>query len=180
MGNNWWAGNWWRGAVAAVVPSSLPLEEQIRELVAVKLATITVANGYAQNVTVYRPPVDEFEIPASGCPAVLLRSAKRSLKGHLRRAEEFILECVVICVVANSSPAPAPDEALAKLLADVRKLVYANRKWNDGVSNLARRTWIPDDIVHETEVQEATISSRVTFNILARSSVSNLAAVKEV
>lgn len=178
MGTYWWAGNWWQGSVSSPV-TGVPLEEQIRELVAAKLATITIANGYNQNATVHRPPVAVMDLGAADCPALSLRTSRRNLRPHLRGAEEFLLEVDVLCAVANTS-APASDEALAKLMADVRHLVYANPRWHDGSKFLAVKSWIPEDRVHETEVLEATISSFVRFIIKARSSQSDLTAVKDV
>jgi hypothetical protein len=178
MGNQWWLGNWWTGAVTAPPGAALPLEEKIRNLVVTKLATITIANGYNQNATVDRPPVGAYSYEVADCPKLVVRSSKRGVRAHLRRAEEFVLEFRIICIVANSGG--DPDGDLAKLMADVRRLVYTNRRWHNGAENLARRSWIPDDDTHETEVEEETLTSGVSFNVLARSSQTDLSQVKDV
>lgn len=178
MGSYWWAGNWWQGALPAVAPAGTPLDERIRNCVVSKLQTITVANGYNQTASVQRPPIGALEFEASDAPALVVRSSQKQARAHIRGAEEFILMFKVICIVANSGG--DPDGDLAKLMGDVSRVVWANRRWHDGAEYLARRTWIPEDAVHEPEVEEATLTSSVTFEVLARANRQDLTQVKDV
>jgi hypothetical protein len=150
------------------------LDEQILALVATKLATITVANGYSQTVTgVGRPPTDLFDVGTSDLPYLIVREKSRTGRWHLRGAEEFELEVEVLCLAATRT-------AVANLIADVKKCALANEFWNDGSSNLARETTFPDDRVHEVEVDEEVQSGSVRFRVLARASVSDPTATKAI
>ncbi len=177
MGVNWWRGNWWRGGSAA--PSSArALDDRIMDQVQPTLEEITEADGYHQDVTVYRPPIGALEFKAEETPALVIRRAGKSIRTHVRRAEEFVLTVKVICIVPNEGDDPRGD--LADLIADVKRVVYLNRRWNDGTEDLARRTWFVDDADHETEVDEETLTGAVTFQILARADRQDLTQVKEV
>lgn len=176
-GSNWWQGNWWAGAAAA--PSGSPaLDDQIMDLIKPALQTITVAGGYHQNVTVHRPPVGALQFKAADCPALVIRRSGKTIRTHIRRAEEFILTVKVICLVADAGGDPHGD--LANLIIDLKKVVYLNRRWNNGVASLARRTWFNDDNIHETEVSDDTLTGVVVFQILARADRTDLSKVKVV
>ncbi len=178
MGINWWKGNWWDGL--RTPPSGSPaLDDQILALIKPALETISVANGYHQNVTVHQQATfTPMDIEASACPALMIRRVTKRIRAHLRRAEEFILVVRVIALVAKSGA--DPDLDLANLLIDVKKVVYANRFWYNGVRNLARRTYFLDDDIHETEVPEDTLSGTCLFEILARADRNDLSQVRSV
>jgi hypothetical protein len=145
----------------------ISLEEQLMSLVAVKLATITIANGYEQTVLgVHRPPVGVFDIAPASCPALVVRKEASIPRFHLREAEEILLAVEVLCVATT----PA---LLVSLMADVKKLANANKYWNDGAANLARRTRNTDERQHETETDEETVTGRIVFEIMARSKLAD-------
>jgi hypothetical protein len=155
------------------------LYEQLMDLVATKLATITVANGYEQTVVgVHRPPIALFDLETADLPALLVRQEDNAPRFHLRGAEEFVLEVEVICAVDGEAADKA--EALSDLVADVKKLAHLNRYWNNGAANLARRTRITDGAHHETEVTEYVESAVVRFQIMARSDLKNPYIKKDV
>jgi hypothetical protein len=162
---------------------STALDEQIMDLVVAKVATITTGNGYEQTVasaSIFRASDSPTpaEIAVASCPAVQVRRLSKVTRFHLRGAEEFTLTLNLLCVVDAS--AADDDEAIQDLVNDVKKLVYANLLWNDGSSNLAARTWIVGETIHEAQVGEVTRTAIVTISIKARSSRSNPAAVKVV
>jgi hypothetical protein len=156
------------------------VEERLLDLVVSKLAGITVGNGYEETVlaaNIHRgQDIAPQEIGASDCPAACVRIASISTRWHLRGAEEILMELDLIGVV----DAAGGDEALADLMADFRKLVYANKFWNDGSENLARRSWVIEDERYEVEVAEATLSGRVRVGILTRVDRSNPYSLKAV
>jgi len=152
------------------------LTEQIVNLVETKLAGITVAGGYASTVlaaNIHQPPTAPQDIPAADCPAIVVRHLGNDPRWHLRGAEELTLEVLLICLATT----PA---LLAALMADVKKLVYANPMWNNGTANLARRTWVTGERQHETEVSEGVVSGSVFVSIVARASRTDPTSVKAV
>jgi hypothetical protein len=179
-GHNWWKGNWWAGAPAALPSGSPALDDQILSLVKPALETITVVNGYHQTVaTVYQQPtVTPMDVAASACPVLFIRRVTKRIKAHLRRAEEFVLVVRIIALVDKSGA--DPDLALANLLIDVKKVIYANRFWHNGIQNLACRTYFVEDDIHETECPELTLSGACLFEILARADRNDLSQVREV
>lgn len=175
----WWMGNWWAGGVASSPVTGVALDERIMQQIVDVLETITVANGYHQNVTVHRPPVGSQEFGASDCPAVSVRRMGKDIRTHLRGAEEFILSVRLICIVENTT-SPDPAEAIKNLMGDVKKAVYANRRWHDGTEFLARRTWFTEDGAKEPEIHEETITSTIVFQVLARASQTDYSQVKDI
>lgn len=152
------------------------LEEQILDVVVTKLATITTGNGYQQTVlaaNVKRPPEAISTFKATDCPGVSVRFEDKDCRYHLRDAEEFVLR-------VNLQVAATSDVLLRALVADVKKLIYANLVWNNGSANLARRTWIVEDGPHETEVDEGVVSASIHFSILARAALSDPTTVKAI
>lgn len=178
MGQNWWVGNWWAGASGSSSPGDIALDERIMQLIKPALETITVAGGFHQDVAVHRPPVAAYDFAPADCPALVIRRLAKVIRVHIRRAEEFVLRVQVIGIVANSGADPYGD--LSNLMGDLKKVVYANRRWNDGSEDLARRTYITDDGIHEPEVDEATLTSELTFDIVARADQEDLTAVRDV
>jgi hypothetical protein len=166
MGNYWWAGNWWAGAAPAAPGTGVALDERIMAQIKTVLEGVTVANGYHQDVTVVRPPEAPQSFGADDCPLYIIRRDVEQGRSHIRRAYEFILTVTIECVSANSGDTPEEDHA--NLRADLKHIVYQNRRWHDGSENLAQRTWILDTGVHETEVTERTVTSQVVFQVLAR------------
>lgn len=156
---------------------TVPLEEQLFELVAVKLATITVANGYLQTVAnVYRPPQAPQRVPVSDCPALAPRQVDKDSRYHLRDCEEMTVTLRIMAMV----DAAGGLAALHNLLGDVRKLAYANQRWNDGTRDLAVRTWVANSRPHETEVDEAVLTGMVEISIVARSNMSDPSVVQPI
>lgn len=150
------------------------LSEQILALVAVKLATITVGNGYSQTVAgVARPPTDLFDLAASDLPHLIVRQENKSPRWHIRGAEEFVLEVEVLVAALTLTD-------VANLIGDVKKCVIANEFWNNGAANLARGTTVVDDRVHEVEVEEEFASGVVRLQVIARASLSDPTAVKAI
>jgi len=155
------------------------LDEQVLDLVVSKLATITIANGYEETVLgVHRPPVDLFDLAAADCPALIVRKKTKLTESNLRLAEDLDLEVEVLCAVDGS--AADVHEALTDLVADVKKLVHANRLWNNGSSNLAVATRLVEDRIHETEVQEDVASAVVRFLVQARADLANPYVTKTI
>ena len=158
-----------------------PLDEQLEDLVVTKLLTITTGAGYEQTVAnAYRASdvPAPAEIPPADCPAVQVRRLEKRPRFHLRGAEEFLLLLDLVCVV--DAAAADHDEAIQDLVNDVKKLVYANPRWNNGSADLAVRSWVSGETIHEAEVDEATRTGVVTVAIKARADRTNLAAVKEI
>lgn len=152
------------------------LTEQIVNLVQTKCAGITVVGGYGSTVlaaNIHQPPVAPDEVSAADCPALIIRHLGNDVRWHLRGAEELTIEVRFICLATTPS-------LLAALMADVKKLVYANPRWNNGTSDLARRSWVTDERQHETEVSEGVVSGSVLGNIFARASRTDPTAVKAV
>lgn len=176
-GNYWWAGNWWTGADTPQ-SSGVALDERIMARIKTVLATVTVANGYHQTVTVTRPPEAPYQFKGTDCPLYVIRREVEQGRAHIRRAYEFVLTVAVICISRNSGATPEEDHA--NLRGDLKKIVLANRRWHDGVSNLARRTWLLDTGVHEPEVSEDTVTSEVVFQVFARADRADLSQPKVV
>lgn len=155
------------------------LEEQILAIIAQKLATITTDNGYQTNVVnVYRAstgadPAPQA-IPSEDRPAVQLRCLPIGNRVHIRGAIEMRIPIEIICVVDQDA------DALSKLVADVKKLLLANKRWNNGSADLARRTWLEDSLPHETEVAESDSSAAVLATIIARADQTDPTAVKAI
>jgi hypothetical protein len=159
------------------MPTSL--DEQIMDQVATKLATITTGNGYEQTVVaVHRPPVGPLELEVGDCPALIVRKFSKVSRMHLRGAEEMLIGVKVLCVVEADQT--DSNERLQDLIADVKKLVYVNKRWHNGSSNLAQRTWVDEDQPHETEVVEGNLTGSVLLRILARADITNPYTVKAV
>jgi hypothetical protein len=108
-----------------------------------------------------------------------VREVHHAVRDHIRGAEEGILQVEIICI-ANSASAAAHDEALQDLVGDVKKVIYANKKWNDGTTDLARRTWIVEDVVHESEADEPQGTASVVIGILYRADRTALYTVKAI
>lgn len=152
------------------------LTQQILDLIETKCAGITVANGYNSTVlaaNIHHPPAVPQDIPAADCPAIVIRHLGTDVRYHLRGAEELTVEVQFICLATT-------DALLKNLMADVKKLVYANPRWNSGAADLARRTWVAGERAHETEVAEGVVSGSVIIAILARASRTDPTAVKAV
>jgi hypothetical protein len=160
------------------MPSSL--DERLLDLVVSKIEGITVGNGYEETVlpaNIHRGQViAPQEIGAADCPAVCVYVAAIDSRWHLRGADEMTITVDLIGI----TDAAGGDEALADLLTDLKKLVYANKFWNDGSANLARRSWVVEDDRHEVEVAEATLSGRVRFLALVRADRSDPYSLKAV
>jgi hypothetical protein len=153
-----------------------PITEQILALIETKLAGITTGGGYQETVlaaNIFHPPEAPLDVKADNCPAITVRHNGTNNRWHLRAAEELLIEVDLVCV------ATTPD-LLKTLMGDVKKLVYANPFWNNGAANLARRTWIAEERVHETEVSEATVTGSVVIHILARADRTNPFTTKAV
>lgn len=142
------------------------LADRILDLIETKLAAISVAGGYQVTVAgVHRPPLAHQDIP--NLPAISLRRLPpKSSRWHLRGAEEFQLQVQLICVADD-------DDTLSQLMADARKVVLANLRWNDGAQDLAVRTWLDDDNQHEEEVDETPRTGRLAFTVMARADLTN-------
>ncbi len=162
------------------------LKEQILDTIVTKLAAINGAGGYETTVpaaNIFRPsaPAAPLEIPTTSMPALIVREVDHKPRPHIRGAEECILKVEIICI-AESVSAAAHDEALQDLIGDVKKLVYANKRWATGGpgTELARRTWIEGDIAHEPEVNDVHATAAVLVAILYRADVTSLSTVKAV
>lgn len=177
MGSNWWAGNWWTGA-GTPQSAGVSLDERIMDRIAVVLATVTVANGYHQDVTVKRPPEPAFNFAAGDGYIVSVRREGEQGRSHIRRAYEFTLTVAFICISPNDGATPYANHA--NFRGDLKKIIHANRRWNDGVSDLARRTWFLDTEVHEPEVTEETLTSEIVFQVFARADRADLSQPKVV
>lgn len=150
------------------------LADRILDLIETKLAAITVAGGYQVTVAgVHRPPLAHHDIPAT--PAISVRRLPpKASRWHIRGAEEFQLQ-VQLILVADT------DEVLSQLMSDVRKVIAANLRWNDGSEDLAVRTWFDDDNQHEEEVVDLTPrTGRIAITIMARASVTDPSQVKVI
>lgn len=176
--NYWWVGNWWAGADAASSSAGVALDERIMRRIKEILETISVANGYHQNVTVKRPPEPHANFKSSDGFILSIRREGEQGRSHIRRAYEFVLTVAVICISPNTGATPEEDHA--DLRGDLKRIVHLNRRWNDGAVNLARRTWFLDTGVHETEVNEDTLTSEVVFQVLARADRNDLSQPKVV
>jgi hypothetical protein len=152
------------------------LTQQIIDLIETKCAGITVVGGYNSTVlaaNIHHPPTAPQDIPAADCPAIVIRHLGNDSRYHLRGAEELTLEVQFICMSTT-------DALLKNLMGDVKKLVYANPRWNSGSADLARRTWVAGERAHETEVAEGVVSGSVIVAIVARASRTDPTAVKAV
>lgn len=152
------------------------LTEQIVNLIETKCAGITVANGYASTVlaaNIHQPPTAPQDIPAADCPAIVIRHLGNDVRYHLRGAEELTIEVQFICLSTTAA-------LLAALMADVKKLVYANPRWNTGSADLARRSWVMGERQHETEVAEGVVSGSVIISVVARASKTDPTSVKAI
>lgn len=158
-----------------------PLKEQLLDLVVTKLQAIAIASGYEETVTVYRPsaPAAPLDFAAAQLPAIIVCEVEHRTRWHIRGAEECILMLDIKCCVSSPS-AGAHDETLQDLIADVKKVVYANRLWNDGSANLAVRSWIEQDLAHEPEVSEAIGTGGVRVAIKYRADQANPFVTKAV
>jgi len=153
-----------------------PLTEQILDLIETKLAGITIGGGYQETVlaaNIFRPPEAPADVRSAGCPAVVVRHNGTNNRWHLRAAEELLIEVQFICVATTYA-------LLAILMADVKKLVYANPYWNNGAANLARRTWVAEERTHETEVNQEAVTGSLVIHVLARADRTNPFATKAV
>jgi hypothetical protein len=145
-------------------------------LIETKCAGITMAGGYASTVlaaSIHQPPTSPQDIAAADCPAIVIRHLGNDVRWHMRGAEELTLDVRLICLATT----PA---LLAALMADVKKLVYANPRWNTGAADLARRSWVADERQHETEVSEGVVSGMVAVNIVARASRTDPTTTKAI
>lgn len=176
--NYWWLGNWWTGAAAAAPSAGVALDERIMSQIKAVLEGVTIAEGYHQDANVTRPPESAFTFSAEDGYQYIIRKDAEEGRSHLRRAYEFTLTVMVICVSPNTGDTPEEDHA--NLRADLKHIVYQNRRWNDGSEDLAQRTWFLDSRVHETEVTEETVSSKVVFQVLARADLEDLSEPKVV
>ena len=160
------------------------LDGRIGDVVETKLLTITIANGYQTTVvSVDRPPVAPEDKAPSELPAISVREGAKQSRTHLRDAEEMRIPFDLILTVEvedGDDDGAVARHVLKTLFADVKKLIYANLRWNDGAENLAVRTWIESDTIHELEVVRDRMTARVTMIVLARASTSDPTAVKAV
>lgn len=152
------------------MPSSIA--ERILRTIKVKLEGITVAAGYEQTVLqVQRAigPDAPMDVADNLIPALQIRQGAMGSEPHLRGARECLMEVTIICIAAYD----ATGEKLADLVADVCKVLHANRRWNDGSADLARRTMIGDPKPHETETDESPVTAVVPLTILFRVDAAN-------
>lgn len=156
------------------------IEERILDLVKTKLEGITTGAGFEQTVLqVKRASGSEhpMEVPADKIPALQVRHLQTVSAPHLRGAIECLMEVEIICIADQD----ATDEKLSDLMADVVKVIQANKRWDAGGSNfLARRTWVGSPIVHETEVTESPVTGAVPVTIVFRVDATNPYATKEI
>ncbi len=150
-----------------------PLDERIMAVVEDKLETSGPTFSYAEDLEVHRPPAADQALGVDECPAISIRRPEKTPRAHIRDAEEFILTVTLICTAEAL-------EDLRVLMLYARKVVQANPRWNDGDEDLAQRTWPIDESLHETEVEEGTVSGSITFRILARADLSDLTQVKAI
>lgn len=156
------------------MPTSV--EERVADTIVTKLKTITIANGYQQDVaagSVFWPPVGVQAVNVSEMPAIILMRLSKDARDHIRDATEFQQPYRALCVAST-------PEACAALRGDVRKLIYANTVWNDGSENLARRTWITDDRAHEFKTTRARHSGSLEFMVLVRVDKADPTKVKAI
>lgn len=157
------------------MPSSI--EERLLDLVVSKLATITVANGYQETVLSVTRASDEpgpLELSTAELPALQVRHLQTRKRLHLRGAYECVMDLDVVCMTEQD------DELLSDLKADVKKVLQANRRWNDGIENLARRTWTTDPLSHEVEVPEGISTAVIPCAIVFRVDATNPYLVKAI
>lgn len=155
------------------------IEERLLDLIVTKLATITTGNGYEQTVlqvTRASMPEPPMEVPANKIPALQLRHITTTKQPQLRGAYECLAEMEVICIAAQD----ATNEQLADLMADVEKVLNANKRWFDGAVNLARRTFVSGTVVHETETGESPATGSVPFVVLYRVDALDPYALKDI
>jgi hypothetical protein len=157
------------------------IEERILDLMESKLEAISVGTGGEQSVvTVTRAsqakPVMQFT--TAELPGLQIRHIETATVPHLRGALECQMNIEIICAVVGD----AADEALSDLIADVLKVLEANKRWDAGGSNfLARRTWIVNWGKHEDELPGPNPQTGfVTVAILIRVDATNPFAVKEI
>jgi hypothetical protein len=156
------------------------IEERILDLVKTKLEAITTGAGFeqtVQQVTRASGPEQPMEVPANKIPALQIRHLQTACAPHLRGAIECLMEVEIICIADQD----AADEKLSDLMADVVKVIQANKRWDAGGGTfLARRTWVGNPIVHETEITETPVTGSVPFSIVFRVDATNPYATKEV
>jgi hypothetical protein len=133
--------------------------ETIIDAVTTKLATISVANSYEQNVAVvYRPAVEPEQFPC-----VLVSDMGDEVRWHLRGAYENIINLDLIAHVEKGYPADR-QEALSDLVADIVKACMADETW----SSNARQTWIAgianiEDSPAMPRMGRAVVSLRIQY-----------------
>lgn len=156
-----------------------PLDDQILDLIATKVAAMTVIGGYQTDMEasrVHRPAVGELEFSSDDLedgPQVSIRRGARMPRVHLRGAEEFILK-VDIKVTAETY-----DEASA-LMGDLVKLIGANKLWNNGSANLAAKSWIEENDLQDFDVEASESVGQMTLCVKAYADVSNPTSVKVI
>ena len=152
------------------------LDQQILDVIVTKLAAITTGNGYQQTVlaaNIHRPPQSLREFSAGECPGLSVRLESKENEYDLRGSEELLIGVNIQCAATSAV-------LLRALISDVKKLAYANKRWNDGSANLALRTWIDEDFAHEPEVEEAVVTGSVHLTIKARADQTDPTAVKAI
>jgi hypothetical protein len=117
-----------------------PVVEEIAQAIKTRLETVTVANGYQQDVTVVRPTRLGGFVPSD--LQIVLTQDDPTLLGDIEGAnsmkewrQRFVANCLVRTSDTNTEPV---DTTINTLRADVEKALMSSETWWDGLATDCR------------------------------------------
>lgn len=155
-----------------------PIRERILKVVQFELEQITTANGFEQDVRrVHRNK--ESVLQQDQRPALSIIDRGDLKRRHIRLAYENTMQLEILAFTLQHTDDKRLEE-LARLHADVEKVVATHEKWNDGGEDLAHRTFVSTLTESQQEVTQPYGTTLTILTILYRVQEKNPYALRSI